>query len=135
MITHGLFPTPVSSFNLARELTDEESSFLLNQEEKPNAGNTTSLDRKLLENEKLASLREFVETSLSKYLKEIYSPKQDVKLRITQSWSNYTKPGQFIINTRILIRLLAACSTLRQTKIPTAATFIVTGKQIGRAHV
>lgn len=95
MITHHLFPTPVSFFNLGRELTDEESDFLLNQEEKPNSGNTTSKERKLLESDKLAELRGFVELSLDKYLKEILSPKQNVGLRITQSWVNYTKPGQF----------------------------------------
>jgi len=93
--THHLFPTPVSFFNLGRELTDEESEFLLNQEEKPNAGNTTSKERKLLESDKLAVVRGFVESSLDKYLKEILSPKQNVGLRITQSWTNYTKPGQF----------------------------------------
>jgi len=95
VITHHLFPTPVSFFNLGRELTDEESDFLLNQEEKPNSGNTTSKERKLLESDKLAELRGFVELSLDKYLKEILSPKQNVGLRITQSWVNYTKPGQF----------------------------------------
>ncbi len=94
MNTHHLFPTPVSFFNLGRELTDEESDFLLNQEEKPNSGNTTSKERKLLESDKLAELRGFVETSLDKYLKEILSPKQNVGLRITQSWTNYTRPGQ-----------------------------------------
>ena len=95
MNTHHLFPTPVSFFNLGRDLTDEESEFLLNQEEKPNVGNTTSKERKLLESDKLAGLRGFVESSLDKYLKEILSPKQNVGLRITQSWINYTKPGQF----------------------------------------
>ena len=95
MNTHHLFPMPVSFFNLGRDLTDEESEFLLNQEEKPNVGNTTSKERKLLESDKLAGLRKFVESSLDKYLKEILSPKQNVGLRITQSWINYTKPGQF----------------------------------------
>lgn len=94
MITHHLFPTPVSSFNLDRALTDEEFSFLVNQEQKSNAGNTTSANRKLLEDPKLAALRGFIDASLNAYFKAIYSPKQDVKLRITQSWSNYTKPGQ-----------------------------------------
>ena len=70
MNTHHLFPTPVSFFNLGRDLTDEESEFLLNQEEKPNVGNTTSKERKLLGSNKLAGLREFVELSLDKYLKE-----------------------------------------------------------------
>jgi len=32
---------------------------------------------------------------LSDYLKEIYAPKNDVTLRFTQSWANYTEPGQY----------------------------------------
>lgn len=95
MITHGLFPTPVSSFTLGRDLTGEESEFLLKQEQKLNQGNTTSANRKLLEDPKLAALRGFIDESLNAYFKAIYSPKQNVKLRITQSWSNYTKPGQY----------------------------------------
>lgn len=95
MITHGLFPTPVSLFHLGRELTAEEADFLLNQEQKFNTGNTTSVDRYLLERPTLSSVREFVEASLDKYFKDICSPKQDVKLRITQSWTNNTRAGQF----------------------------------------
>jgi uncharacterized protein (TIGR02466 family) len=95
MITHTLFPTPVSCFKLERNFSVKENKFLLNLEQKPNSGNTTSKERKVLENNKMESLREFIETSISKYFKEIYSPTDKVGLRITQSWVNYTKPGQF----------------------------------------
>jgi len=95
MITHNLFPTAVSFLELGRELSDEETDFLLNLEQGPNDGNTTSKDRHLLDNPKMASLREFIDISVFAYLKEIYSPKNEVSLRITQSWANYTKPGQF----------------------------------------
>ena len=94
MITHGLFPTPVCCFDLGRDLSFREKKLLLNQDQNPNASNTTSVDRNLLENTKLSSLRKFVETSLDEYIKEICSPAQDIKLRITQSWASYTKPGQ-----------------------------------------
>ena len=95
LITHNLFPTPVSFFKLGREFSDEETDFLLNLEQKPNDGNTTSKERKLLDDPKLALLREFMDASVSAYFKEIYSPKNEVSLRITQSWVNYTKPGQW----------------------------------------
>jgi uncharacterized protein (TIGR02466 family) len=94
MISHSLFPTPVSFFKLGRELSAKESKFLLNLEHKPNESNLTSKERYLLDDPKLASLREFIEASVSMYFKEIYSPKNKVNLRITQSWVNYTKPGQ-----------------------------------------
>ena len=95
LITHNLFPTSVSFFELGREFSDEETNFLLNLEQKPNDGNTTSKERHLLDDPKLASLREFVDASVSAYFKEIYSPKNEVNLRITQSWVNYTKPRQW----------------------------------------
>jgi len=95
LITHNLFPTPVSFLELGREFSEEETDFLLNLEQKPNDGNTTSKDRHLLNDPKLASLREFMDASVSAYFKEIYSPKNEVSLRITQSWVNYTKPGQW----------------------------------------
>ena len=95
MITHNLFPTPVSFLELGRGFSDEETDFLLNLEQKPNDGNTTSKERHLLDDTKLASLREFMDASVSAYFKEIYSPKNEVSLRITQSWVNYTKPGQW----------------------------------------
>jgi len=94
MISHNLFPTPVSFFELGRELSVKESEFLLNLEQKSNENNATSKERCLLDDPKLASLREFIEASVSMYFKEIYSPKNKVNLRITQSWVNYTKPGQ-----------------------------------------
>jgi len=95
VITHNLFPTSVSFFELGREFSAKENKFLLNLEQKPNDGNTTSKERKLLDDTKLASLREFVDASVASYFKEIYSPKHEVNLRITQSWVNYTKPGQW----------------------------------------
>jgi len=95
LITHNLFPTPVAFLELGREFSEEETDFLLNLEQKPNDGNTTSKERHLLDDPKLASLREFVDASVASYFKEIYSPKNEVSLRITQSWVNYTKPGQW----------------------------------------
>ena len=94
MISHSLFPTPVSFFELGRELSAKENKFLLNLEQKPNDGNTSSKERYLLDDPKLASLREFIDVSVSTYFKEIHSPKNKVDLRITQAWVNYTKPGQ-----------------------------------------
>ena len=60
-----------------------------------NMGNTTSDERYVLRHDTMANLREFVENSVAEYLKSIYAPKNEVSMRLTQSWLNYTKPGQF----------------------------------------
>lgn len=95
MNTLTLFPTPVSMFELGRDFTDEELNFIKQQDTYPNKGNVTSVDTYILNNDSLKELREFIKTSFDTFFKEIYSPKENVSLRLTQSWANYTSKGQF----------------------------------------
>lgn len=92
---HNLFPTPVGRYELGRDLTAKELSFLRNQETRSNMGNTTSKDNTILKNKELTKLRDFLETSISEYFKTVYNPKHQVNLKITQSWVNYTENGQY----------------------------------------
>ena len=92
---HNLFPTPVAIYKLDRKLTEEELVFIKGQETRPNMGNVTSIDNKILQNHSMTKLRDFIESNVSEYFKTVYSPKHDVTLRITQSWINYTEPGQY----------------------------------------
>ena len=94
MITHSIFPTAIAKFELGREYTSEEMAFVNSQPTHKNVGNTTSDDRYVLQRETFAKLREFTEACVAEYLKAIYAPKHDVSLRLTQSWLNYTKPGE-----------------------------------------
>jgi len=95
MTIHNLFPTPVQFFKLNRELKESEYNFLLNQKQRENSGNTSSVDNYILQNKELSNLNSFIELSLNKYFKEIYAPSKNVKPYITQSWVNYCKKGQF----------------------------------------
>lgn len=92
---HNLFPTPVAIYKLDRELTEEELVFIKGQETRPNTGNSTSIDNTILRNQSMTKLRDFIESNVSEYFKTVYSPKHNVNLRITQSWVNYTEPGQY----------------------------------------
>jgi uncharacterized protein (TIGR02466 family) len=92
---HNLFPTPVGIYKLDRDLTEKEIAFIKGQETRPNMGNTTSKDNTILRNKPLIKLRDFIETSVADYFKTIHNPKHQVSLRVTQSWINYTEPGQF----------------------------------------
>lgn len=94
MPIHNLFPTPVGLYKLDRNLTQEEFSFLLDQETRPNTSNTTSTNNTILKSKELTKLRDFIETKISEYFKTVYDPKHKVGLKITQSWVNYTEPGQ-----------------------------------------
>ena len=95
MIMHNLFPTPVGMFDLGREFTDAEKSFVHGLPQHANMGNTTSDDSEVLKRDEMSSLKEFMEASVQEYLTTVYAPKNKMHLRITQSWFNYTKPGQF----------------------------------------
>lgn len=92
---HNLFPQPIAIYELDRELTEEEMDFIKGQETRPNMGNTTSTDNTILKNKELTNLRDFIETKVAEYFKAVHNPKHDVNLRITQSWCNYTEPGEF----------------------------------------
>lgn len=95
MMIESLFPTPIGFFNFDEGLTEQETEFLLNQDQRANDGNTSSVDKYILKQKKLANLTTFIEKSLQEYLMATICPKNDVRLRITQSWLNWTKPGQY----------------------------------------
>ncbi len=95
MATHNLFPTPVGQFNLDRDLTPEEIQFIQNQTTHKNTGNSTSDDRYVLKHEVMADIAKFINTAVGIYFKTIYAPKNEVTLRVTQSWFNYSKPNEW----------------------------------------
>lgn len=95
MNLHNLFPTPVGMFDLGREFTEVEKTFILDLPQQPNTGNTTSTDWEVLKRDEMADIKAFCESAVQEYLEAVYAPKNEMHLRITQSWTNYTKPGQF----------------------------------------
>jgi len=94
MIVHNLFPTPVAFFDLPRGLTKKELSCLSGQPRRSNQGNETSKDNYLLDNPKLSELAAMVLDCVEHYATEVWRTK-NTPMRITQSWMNYTKPGQW----------------------------------------
>lgn len=90
-----LFPTAVGKFQLDRELTKQELKFITESERRPNMGNQTSVNNYILREKPLKKLGDFLLESANKYLTEVYKPRDDVKLYITQSWLNYTEKGGY----------------------------------------
>jgi uncharacterized protein (TIGR02466 family) len=95
MKIEALFPTPVGFFTLDKPILKTESNFILKQKTRPNTGNLTSENYEILNAPQLKRIKAFVEASVDAYFKDVYSPAQKIKLRITQSWCNYSKPGQW----------------------------------------
>jgi uncharacterized protein (TIGR02466 family) len=98
----GIFPTPVLKFNLDRDFTKEELDFIYLYEGKippppyyVHLGNNATSDKKILEHPEMANLKSAIDACLSEWCKNVYNPINDnFKLKITQSWLNYTKPGE-----------------------------------------
>ena len=94
--TLELFPITVFRFNIDREITTAEKEFveICSKETYLNVGNVTSLDRYVLDKQEMAEIRKDIQFSLDSYLKEICAPMHNVEIYITQSWLNFTNPGQ-----------------------------------------
>jgi len=94
--TIDLFPTPVFRFNIGRNPSDEEKDFVnkCSKETFLNVGNVVSVDRYVLDKQEMAEIRKDIQFSLDSYLKEICAPMHNVEIYITQSWLNFTNPGQ-----------------------------------------
>ena len=88
-----LFPTPVAFFDLGFELTEEERTFLLNQERRPNEGNQSSVNNYLLREEPLERVSKRIEECVTEYAQDVW--KAEIDPFVTQSWLNWTKPGQY----------------------------------------
>jgi len=92
---HNLFPIPIGRYKLDRDLSANELSFVLNQDKYSNMGNQTSANKSILKSKELTKLRDFIETKLSEYFAEVHNPKNEINLKMTQSWANYTEKGEF----------------------------------------
>jgi uncharacterized protein (TIGR02466 family) len=95
MPIHNLFPIPIGRYELDRKITSKELSFVKKQKKRPNMGNKTSEDNKILENKELFDIKSFIIKSVDEYFKTVYDPKNDVDLRITQSWCNYSDKNEW----------------------------------------
>ena len=93
----GIFPTPIYTSKLNRQLSKEELSFIdktkLNVYS--NDGNTTSKDNNILENIVFKNLKDDLYLRVKDYFDKIVSSSNNITPYITQSWLNYTETNQF----------------------------------------
>lgn len=99
----GIFPTPILKLKMDRDFTKEEIDFIYNQEDKIppppytiHLGNNATSNKKILEHPEMSDLKKLVQDCLNQWCINVYAPSnpQSFKLKITQSWLNYTKPGE-----------------------------------------
>ena len=92
-----LFPNPVYFSKIERALTKEELKTINECKKKThkNAGNMTSNDSYVLENETLKNLKNDLKKMVIDYFNKIVCTDNSIVPYITQSWLNYTKKKQF----------------------------------------
>lgn len=91
----NLFPVALGDYQLDRRVTKKEIAFIKKQKTYKNHGNTTSENHKILDSKTLKAIKDFIVEKTNQYFEEVYRPSGDVRLEITQSWCNYTEPGQY----------------------------------------
>lgn len=92
-----LFPTPVMFSELDRDFTQVELDLVekCSHETNKNTGNTSSNNNYILNEPVMADLKKFVEEQLNVYVQKVYKPKYKAEAYVTQSWLNWTKPGEY----------------------------------------
>lgn len=127
-----LFPTPVGEFSIARPFTEQEIKFVKDQIVVPNNSNKISQNKAVLDSDAFSNIKAFIGTCVAEYFTTVYKPMYDVRLRITQSWLNYTDTaeshhshahqnsfvsGVFYIQTDATDKLYFATNIYRQLEV------------------
>jgi uncharacterized protein (TIGR02466 family) len=92
-----IFPMAVMKFNFENELNELELDFI-NKCEKTsvkNSGNSNSSNSYIFEDSTMNRIKAFSNKCLNTYFENIYSPADNSKLKITQSWINYTNLNEY----------------------------------------
>lgn len=97
LTVYSLFPTPVMEGDIGRSFTKEEMDFIKECKNDffNNVGNTTSNNTFILDHKSMKNIREFIENNIALFMEKIQSPMNEIKPYITQSWVNFTEPGQY----------------------------------------
>lgn len=90
----NLFPTPIMLDNLLRNFSEQELDYLKNLKIIENVNNRRSAENYILDVSEMSHLKEFVQTMINLYFKEIYKSSNDVEIYLTQSWLNISTVGE-----------------------------------------
>lgn len=94
----SIFPTPVYFSNINRNFTEEELNFVADcqKDSYKNEYNYTSRNVKVLFDDKMKSIKDFISVTILDYFKKIINPSKNNNITpvITQSWLNFTKESE-----------------------------------------
>jgi len=97
MVTwESIFPTPVMRTSIGRPFTAEERDFFASQQTNPhpNVCNTRCADTHVLNASEMQPLQSIIIDCVTQFGRKVISPNPAHEFYLTQSWLNYTKPGE-----------------------------------------
>ena len=92
---HPLFSYPVMTCNEKYKFSDKEELYFQSLKMENNIGNLMSKDDRVLVNEELSSLKEFIDRHIIFYTEKVLRLKPENTVFITQSWINRSKTNDF----------------------------------------
>lgn len=95
---HMIFPTVVLRGHIARDFTEEEKNVVRHHANhvRENGGNHQSCDTYILNDPKMASVKEVCMAHIQAYIDQVFRPATEVRPYITQSWFTYYNKGGYI---------------------------------------
>lgn len=106
-----IFPSAVQISTIERDFTEEERN-LVEEEYKTgmhNIGNIMGSDQYILNRPEFANIKNTIQTKLTEYLHEVFCPKNDLEIYITQSWLSWLNPGQHFHEHQHQNSLVSGC--------------------------
>jgi hypothetical protein len=91
----GIFPIPVYKKNIGRKFTDAELKASLPEawHLRPGSDNVRADSTSVLNSPAFFGIKNFIDTCLTDFLKEIIAPETKCSLYATQSWINFNRKG------------------------------------------
>lgn len=95
--TYDIFPVPICKIKFHRKINKDETEFIKLQENsvRKNQGNFSSNNTFILNEPEMKELADFCNESLKNYFYKIYNVEKRIKVKITQSWLNWTKKNEY----------------------------------------
>tara|TARA_R100000541_G_scaffold49046_1_gene56113 strand:- start:556 stop:1170 length:615 start_codon:yes stop_codon:yes gene_type:complete len=90
----SLFPCPVGNYELDRDLTQKEITYLKKLSLEPNVGNLSSVSGDVLKHKEVTNINKFCIDKLNEYCHHVWGVDNNT-ISITQSWTNKTIPGAY----------------------------------------
>ena len=95
-VMKNIFPVPVMITEIGREFTSEEKEFVNKSAQNciKNQFNVTSRNVHVLDEPEMKDIKEFILSMVKQFVEVTENPKYEHEYYITNSWFNFTNPGE-----------------------------------------